>query len=145
MLRHGLLTLLISASSVVYAYPNHSNQWSHRSLLYFAPDNDQQVQQFLLETQMHQCDLDERDVVVLVITASGESMPNWVKEQYDISQLYKNYQVAQTDYASILIGRDGYEKLRFTHSVDWQLLNQTIDGMPMRQREMQQASNPCSA
>ncbi len=145
-MRQRILFLLFTVfSGVVFGYPNHSNQWSHRSLLYFAPSNDQHVEQFLLETHKHKCDLDSRDVVVLIITASGHSVPSWVKDQYDIHQLYQTYQVSQTDYISILIGKDGNEKIRFSNKIDWAYLNATIDGMPMRQQEMRVRNDPCSA
>lgn len=68
-----LLVILLSCilSSTAFGYPAHSKYWPHRSVLYFAPENDEYVKQFLLETLMNECELEDRDVVTLVITEQG--------------------------------------------------------------------------
>ncbi len=143
MLRVSALILLMLWSTSATSYPNYSNQWSHRSLFYFAPTHDQWVSQFLLESLLHRCELDQYKVEVLVITANGESLPNWLKEQFDIERLYVSYQVRKERHVMLLIDRDGQEKLRLERTMDWPLLVSIMDDLhsppPKRHGE-----NPCA-
>lgn len=52
-----LAVVLLIIPVVSQAYPLYSQQWSHRSVLYFAPTQDNYVRQFLVEILMHQCEL----------------------------------------------------------------------------------------
>ncbi|WP_456295365.1 DUF4174 domain-containing protein [Vibrio sp. AK197] len=143
---HRFFYVIISMlfATTAWSYPNYTNSWSHRSLLYFAPTFDKQVNEFQLQALKYHCQLEARDVITLILAADGDSEPKWVKEQYNIAQLFVNYDVRPSQHTLILIGKDGQEKLRFDHEVDWPLITQTIDGMPMRQEEMRQRRDPCS-
>ncbi|PFG58142.1 uncharacterized protein DUF4174 [Vibrio sp. ES.051] len=130
-------------SSTVFGYPANSKYWPHRSVLYFAPENDEHVKQFLLETLMNECQLIDRDIVTLVITEDGYTSPAWLKEEFDLSTLAKLYRVKEGAHTAILLGKDGQEKYRWGAETDWQFINQLIDQMPMRKQEMQRQRNPC--
>ena len=71
----GMMLLVIS-THYSFAYPVHSGQWTHRSVIYFAPSNDEHVKQFLLESIINDCNLEERDIVTLVITEDGYTASN---------------------------------------------------------------------
>ncbi|KJY84014.1 hypothetical protein TW81_06750 [Vibrio galatheae] len=138
-----VISLLVCPLS--WGYPSYSAHWSHRSVIYFAPTNDEHVKQFLLETLMNECELQDRDLVTLVVTADGYSMPKWVKEEFNLQALYSVYNVAPHSHTAVLIGKDGGEKLRWGKRTDWEQVIETIDVMPMRKVEMAQKVSPCSA
>ena len=50
--------------------------------------------------------------------------------------LRERFNVAEGDFAVVLIGKDGAEKMRETAPLDTGKLFETIDAMPMRQREI---------
>ncbi|CAE6938244.1 hypothetical protein ACOMICROBIO_LKFPLAJE_03546 [Vibrio sp. B1FIG11] len=141
-----IVALLLSCliSSPVFGYPEHAQYWPHRSVLYFAPANDDHVKQFLLEALMNECELEDRDVITLVIAEDGFTEPSWLKEEFDLKMLAALYEVKAGQHTAILLGKDGEEKHRWGAKTDWQFINNLIDEMPMRKREMQQKRNPCA-
>ena len=140
-----LLAISLLVCPLGWSYPSLSADWSHRSVIYFAPTYDEHVKQFLLETLINECELQDRDLVTLVVTADGYSMPKWVKEEFNLSALYNVYQIAPNSHTAVLIGKDGDEKLRWGKRTNWTQVIQTIDIMPMRKVEMAQKISPCSA
>ncbi|NVJ58726.1 MAG: DUF4174 domain-containing protein [Vibrionaceae bacterium] len=140
----GMMLLVISTQYSL-AYPAHSGQWTHRSVIYFAPSNDEHVKQFLLESIINDCNLEERDIVTLVITEDGYTAPSWIKEIFDLRQMFLIYGVTPGKHTAILIGKDGSEKLRWGKETNWESVMKTVDLMPMRQREMEKRISPCSA
>ncbi|EGQ9769104.1 DUF4174 domain-containing protein [Vibrio alginolyticus] len=140
-----LLVILLSCilSSTAFGYPAHSKYWPHRSVLYFAPENDEYVKQFLLETLMNECELEDRDVVTLVITEQGYTFPAWLNEEFDLKMLARLYAVEKGSHTAILLGKDGLEKHRRGAETDWPFINNLIDQMPMRKQEMQRQQSPC--
>lgn len=138
-----LLSTLFSAASM--AYPAYSSQWSHRSVIYFAPTNDEYVKQFLLETLINECELQDRDLVTMVVTEDGFTQPKWVKFEFNLAELFAVYGVIPGSHTAVLIGKDGSEKLRWEKSTDWDKVKRVIDRMPMRKQEMARKASPCSA
>ncbi len=136
-----LLCGLVSAST--FGYPSYAQYWPHRSVLFFAPKNDAVVKQFLLETLINECELSHRDVITLVIAEDGFTFPPSLKDDMDLHDLAKQYQVKKGEHTAILLGKDGQEKYRWGAETDWQFINTLIDGMPMRKQEMQTQISPC--
>ncbi len=99
----------------------------HRSVLYFAPANDDHVKQFLLEALMNECELEDRDVITLVIAEDGFTEPSWLKEEFDLKMLAALYEVKAGQHTAILLGKDGEEKHRWGAKTDWQFINDLID------------------
>ena len=126
------------------ASTSNDMKWSHRSVIYFAPSHDEYVERFLLETLMNECDLSQRDIVILVITQDGYTKPNWVKYEFDLSALFRLYQIQSNQHTAILLGKDGQEKMRWGKQTDWPVLKQTVDNIPIRQQEMISGDDPCS-
>ncbi|GAB2648829.1 DUF4174 domain-containing protein [Vibrio panuliri] len=143
-----MIRLIIFLASIVsataFAYPYYGQHWPHRSVIYFAPSQDEHVAQFELETLLNDCALSSRDIVTLVITQDGYTQPEWVEQQFDLGALFNLYRVNPDEHTAILIGKDGTEKLRWGKSTDWPMVKQTVDAMPMRQQEMQNKQDPCS-
>ncbi len=138
-----LLLLCGLISTATFGYPSYAQYWPHRSVLFFAPTNDASVKQFLLESLMNECELNDRDVVTLVIAEDGFTFPDSLKEELDLHNLAQRYQVKKGEHTAILLGKDGEEKYRWGADTDWQFINQLIDGMPMRKQEMQRQTSPC--
>lgn len=140
-----LFIMILLSAPLSWGYPSYVAPLSHRSLIYFAPTKDAHVTQFILETLINECELEDRDLVTLVITADGFTSPKWMKHQFDSQALFSAYKVERNRHTVILIGKDGGEKRRWGKETDWQRVKHAIDGMPMRQREMAKRLSPCSA
>lgn len=138
-----LILLCCFLSSPTFGYPSYAQYWPHRSVLFFAPENDARVKQFLLESLMNECDLEDRDVVTLVIAEDGYTFPAWLKDELDLHNLAEQYQVIKGEYTAILLGKDGQEKFRWGAETDWQFIKELIDEMPTRKLEMQRETSPC--
>ncbi|MEO1588443.1 MAG: DUF4174 domain-containing protein, partial [Bacteroidota bacterium] len=100
-------------------------QWSHRLLLVFAPDlqNEELLEQKANWSQAAE-GMEERNLKIWIIThedIQGEPIP------YTASHLYDRYQVARTDFEVILIGKDGGIKQRQHQPLMSQTLFAIID------------------
>lgn len=119
------------------AQPNTSLQeqlaqftWKKRVLLVIAPSaTDEQLlkQQEILNKQ--QADLQDRDMEVIYLAQN-------TTQQRDKDYLMQNFNIRQSGFYSILIGKDGGEKLRSQIPMETSQLFDTIDAMPMRKQEM---------
>jgi hypothetical protein len=58
------------------------------------------------------------------------------REPGDGAEVRPRLRVSPGEFAVVLIGKDGGEKLRFHGTMTWERLRGTIDAMPMRQNEM---------
>ncbi|MEZ9070144.1 DUF4174 domain-containing protein [Vibrio splendidus] len=139
-----LITSLTINSAFAYPAYSHSKALPHRSVIYFAPKEDSVVKEFLNEVLINNCQLDERDVVVIVIAESGYTVPTWLEEEFNLEAVIDSYGIPKGSHTAVLIGKDGKEKHRWNGKTDWNLITNIIDGMPMRQEEMQRQSSRCS-
>ena len=94
-------------------------RWQKRIILLF--DDKEYVAQKQLK-QWEKVDFDEWDILTIQISL-------------DNAQLRQKYQVAENKTISILIGKDGTEKWRSSHLVEFDELEKLIEKMPMRQNE----------
>ena len=141
LLQNLLATIVLVFSANALSYPMGSMHWNHRSILYFAPEKDQHVNTFIKESLMHDCMLQERDIVVVVMTKDGFNKPSDVFSPEDIVRLEKLYKVSRNTHTAILIGKDGLEKYRWNEQTNWQHITQLVDNMPMRKKEIAYTSN----
>ncbi|MGF1682908.1 DUF4174 domain-containing protein [Photobacterium minamisatsumaniensis] len=126
----------------VFAYPTGSIHWNHRSILYFAPEKDQHVNNFIKQSLMHDCQLQERDIKTVVITHDGFYKPENAFTQEEVQHLTSKYNITSDSHTAILIGKDGLEKHRWGEKTNWLYIHQLIDDMPLRKKEI--ASQPTS-
>ena len=143
----GCIVLILSLSThSVFAYPaySHSQPLPHRSVIYFAPEEDSVVKEFLNEVLINNCQLNERDVVIMVIAESGYTVPTWLEEEFNLEAVTSIYEIPKGSHTAVLIGKDGKEKHRWNGKTDWNLITDIIDEMPMRKQEMQRQSSRCS-
>lgn len=139
-----IISLLLATSFHASSYPANSSPWAHRSVIYFAPTMDEHVKQFLLETLKNDCEMMDRDVITLVITEDGFTMPAWVKHEFDLKAMYLLYGIKEGSHTAILVGKDGAEKLRWFKKANWEKIKQIIDQTPNRRNETQGRADPCS-
>jgi len=139
-----LYSALILFSACVTSYPTGSLHWNHRSILFFAPEKDHYVQDFIKQTLMNGCLLQERDIVTIIITRDGFNQPADLFSPEDIRFLEQKYDITQNTHTAILIGKDGLEKYRWGEVTNWSHLTEFIDNMPLRQQEMTFRQSRCA-
>ncbi|WP_299015210.1 DUF4174 domain-containing protein [uncultured Photobacterium sp.] len=135
--------ILFSASG--FPYPIDSIHWNHRSIVLFAPEKDEHVQAFIVETLMNDCLLQERDIKTVIITRDGFNQPANLFSPEDILLLRKKYNINSDGHTTILIGKDGQEKYRWGEETNWLYITELVDKMPLRKVEMASRPSRCSA
>jgi hypothetical protein len=117
-----------------------------RVLLIFAPNGlDGRYGKQLSAFEHHEADLRSRDVVVIPVlmdpgppTASSTLrvlQPPLIQADEQIT-IRRRFHIQQNEFAVILLGKDGGEKLRSLTPVTLLRLDRTIDAMPGRKDEM---------
>ena len=141
-----LLTLmLLFTSSFAMSYPMNSNYWAHRSVLFFAPQQDSAVEQFLADEMRYRCQIKERDLMVMVMTTEQALGQREQVGSHGVLYLRDKYKVEENKHIAVLIGKDGQEKHRWGAKTNWQEIFAIIDEMPMRKQEMLHNGSVCSA
>ena len=113
-------------------------RWRHRVLLIFAtspqtPDIEN-LRQVISQRRAAIVDRDMR--VLFVFQGSGTELYGDVLEADDVISLRRRFGIGKGDRAVILVGKDGGEKLRAPLHEDLSTVFRLIDGMPMRQDEI---------
>lgn len=120
-------------------------QWNKRVILIFKDASNQVAQEQHEQFTANQQALDERDLTVITIPASGalliDGIPQPDSEALAFRESFDIKMSAADGFAVILIGKDGGEKSRNTETTPWSNFAQLIDSMPMRQSEMRRQSN----
>ena len=131
-----ILTFSFTSCMAQHRQPFADYRWSHRLLLVFSPDlQNETLRKQQAEWSQVSEGMEERNLKIWVVTPEdiqGEPI------QHTAASLYERYQVASTDFEVILIGKDGGIKQRQNHLLTSQNLFAIIDAMPMRRNEMRQ-------
>ena len=119
------------------------HRWEDRVILLFAPEEKEAIyQEQVKHLQADRAGLADRDLVVYSIFKADGFSPNETHlAKAKIEHLRKRYEIKEGEFAILLIGKDGGEKLRnyaFTPRND---LYRLIDAMPMRRAEMRRGGN----
>jgi hypothetical protein len=120
-------------------------EWKKRPLLLFAPNHHSvRLQQTQYRLQQNSCELEDRDMFVAVIVGQGHSAMDKqpISLQY-ASSLRKQFAISSDQFVVILLGKDGGEKYRSYQIPDLDKIFALIDGMPMRQDEIQENPVNC--
>ena len=108
-----------------------------RPLLVFAPAPDDPALRAQLTRLLESAaGLDERDVLVIAVPYNTPSPTDITLTPADAVAARRRFNIAPNDFAALLIGKDGSEKLRSHRPISFSKLRDTIDSMPMRQQEM---------
>ena len=112
-------------------------QWKNRLVLLFAPspeDTRYQEQKVVLEAA--RAGLEDRALVVFRLFVTSGYVGEKSLTQNEIASLRDRFEVAESAFVFILIGKDGMVKRRAEEVVSIVDLFDQIDAMPMRRREM---------
>jgi hypothetical protein len=148
------LTVMGTPADSVDFRPEH-HQWEHRLLLVFAP-TDSNVMRAGQEAAFEGRDPGFRERDLLVLTVTGQNRGTTVTGQNRGTQraapgaepqpltaaaarrLRDRFDVPDDAFRVVLVGKDGTEKRREAEPVSARSVFDTIDAMPMRQREMRE-------
>jgi hypothetical protein len=133
--------LLIPAHAALLA----EYEWQSRPLLVFASSEDDAM---MKDTRRHlqtlRCELNDRHMIIGYLPSHGSSTlhekPITARQATELRNLYR---ITHDQFTVLLIGKDGGEKYRTTAPPDMRRIFNLIDGMPMRQDEMQQYGSQC--
>lgn len=113
-------------------------QWQNRLVVIFSPDGSDEAytsqQKELLAAERG---LKERDLLLFYVFADRVLLPNQTTlGAKEAQSLRAHYIIPEKETVSLLIGKDGSEKLRSRDLLTTERLFVTIDAMPMRQSEI---------
>lgn len=131
--------LLAATAGSAAAHQLDSYRWNRRLLVVFAPlrtDPRLSVQRGWLASAAD--GLAERDMTVIEVVRNAVSIDGQRSLEMNADHLRQDHRVTNVEFAAILIGKDGGEKLRRDAAIPVEDLFALIDSMPMRQHEMQQ-------
>lgn len=130
--------LLTMSLDLAHAYDLGQHAWRHRLLVLVAPDNeDSQLASQNRRIEQRRDALMDRDMRVLRLLAESAYMEGRPLETASVRQLREALNITADDRVLILIGKDGGIKRRAPLDTDLRELFAQIDGMPMRQEEIQ--------
>ncbi len=128
------------------ATPSHASQadldtyrWANRLVLSFIPDGHSDAARRQRDNRRAAVG-DWRDRDLLLIEVGPGQTVHVNQESHaalDADALRDMFAVDRDRYVAVLVGKDGYEKLRSAEAIPNTVLFDTIDAMPMRRQEMQ--------
>ena len=134
------LIIIAFTPNTASAYPSVLEHylWHSRLLMIFAPSiENPELKAALSQIELQESELIDRDLVVGLFIQNGVSElgDSTLSPAYatDMSTLFS---INEGEVSTILIGKDGVEKLRFAEIPDLEQIFSTIDQMPMRMQEM---------
>jgi hypothetical protein len=117
-----VFTILLSTFAVLLS----AQQSGYRRILIFAPDSSNvsfKNQNRIFQTENSACV--ERDIIVESYIFKGKGV-----------HFFNKYQVSKSDFTLLLIGKDGFVKLRSKEVIAAKRIYALVDAMPMRKDEM---------
>lgn len=115
-------------------------KWRNRILLFSAESlNDENFMAQFKPFMDNQKKLEDRNVILFTLV-KGRIYDKDLKpvSHYDVAALRKNYNIGASFNGAVLIGKDGATKLKKNFPVEPRFIFETIDQMPMRQKEMRE-------
>lgn len=114
-----------------------------RPLLIFAPNpNDPQLQIQLRRLRDNAPAIANLNIVVIAVPYNSPSPTQAMFTDSGAEAARRRFNVAPADFAVILIGKDGGEKLRSTKPLSVEKLRDVLDAMPTRQQEIRSHPQP---
>jgi predicted transcriptional regulator len=139
------IVLLLLPFNVLFAQINTDSatsiedyRWKNRVLIIKSSATTEEIyqKQNLLLTE-NENSVNERDLIILSVFAHKSPRLNGENVELESENaILERYKLTDTDFAVILIGKDGGEKYRSDSIVMPDEIFKVIDRMPMRRREM---------
>lgn len=113
-------------------------KWENRVLLIFAKDSDSDMYQAQIDSlHSHREGLTDRDLVIFsMFDQECSTVDDNIIDDTSAETIRNNFSDQKETYSIFLIGKDGGVKLQKNQLLSVDELFNTIDRMPMRQREM---------
>lgn len=145
-----LALTVLAVSAVLAPAPAMASElgdflWERRPLLVFAPTAvDPRLAETLGRIEAGRCDFVDRDMVLGVVVARGDStLDGQAMNADEARHLIDRFAIGPDAFATVLVGKDGGEKLRVDEVPDMRAIYDLIDGMPMRDREASARPGRC--
>ena len=139
-----LLAALIAMPSLAQTTTLTALRDMARPLLIFAGANDPRAQQQLADLAEHSSEVRDRDMRIVVMDVvphperHDSALPMATFAPDEEAYARQRFHVDLNEFAVVLVGKDGGEKLHSSNPISWQKLASTVDGMPMRKNEIKQ-------
>jgi hypothetical protein len=126
-----ILNLILLSNDVLDKY-----LWKNRILLVFTPDfQDDRFQRQLVIFQNSEEKFEEREIIIIELGPDNANGKNLYGKN-EVTSLRQKYNIGNSDFSVILIGKDGKEKSRYSEEVQAEQITSLIDSMPMGKEEM---------
>ena len=141
-----LSVYVLVVSPVLCAVSLDDLQWNRRLIVAFGENGDVGVERLLELVREQACQLDDRDIDVYLVTSQGvdsvtEEAGSLDEESVDSIVALRH--ATESGFALVLIGKDGGVKGRADTADELSSFLAMIDGMPMRQREVEERGENC--
>lgn len=136
-----LIILMMMASFFVKGQGDFPEQyhWKNRIVLLFGTGADQDVKKQIAELESEPEEISDRDLLIFHIDQEVELLHGKASQtEITAAQFRAKYNVPETEFRYILLGKDGRVKYSKKEFVPNRKLFAIIDAMPMRQREMRE-------
>lgn len=138
----GALTLSLAAQQIALATLAQLRD-QFRPLLIFAPRPDDPRLEIQMRTlQEHAPEAQDRDLAVIALPYQSPPPSRLQLTPAESEAARRRFGISPGDFAVILLGKDGGEKLRSDKPLSMNRLVNTIDAMPMRQDEIKAKAKP---
>jgi hypothetical protein len=108
-----------------------------RPLLIFAPNaRDMRLMDQMEVVRVNRKEAKERRLVAVAVPETGKIAVGSMLGPDEAAKARRRFHVDAGEFAVVLVGKDGGEKLRSSKPLPFKRLEDVIDGMPMRQEEM---------
>jgi len=112
-------------------------RWARRLLLVFAPvAQDPRLAAQRLRIRDDAPGYADRDLTIIEIVGSAVLVDGKGGSGLVAATMRTRFEIRDNDFATVLLGKDGGEKLRRQGLMPTERLFETIDAMPMRREEM---------
>lgn len=114
--------------------------WEHRVVLICAVSpHDKRTAVLDGALEVRRSEVRDRDLVIVRAYEDGTGFNDSSPLAPDaVRQLREEFSISTGDCVTVLIGKDGTEKLRTTCTVELEDIFAVVDAMPMRQREIRE-------
>lgn len=135
--KFSLILLLLLNISTIMGQQISDYQWKNRLVILLTDSLDRELYQLQLkDLKTDLPGLKERKILIITLTPNYQitGIDNEIKKKADLN--YKKLKKETDGFEVILVGLDGYSKLRQSKLLSHQELFAQIDRMPMRRDEI---------